>query len=131
MGVPRTRRTTGRQPLRFRIRETVNNPSLSPEVDITAIVSDNEMIVVLRGEADFTNHEQLRFGLAEVEMTGTGAVHIELSRLGFCDLSAFREIVSFAARPSASGRQVFMHGASPTLKKVAQVLHGADAIRFV
>lgn len=116
---------------RLRTRETVNDSSMSPELDIAAIGSENEMIVVLRGEADFTNHQQLRFGLAKVEVNGTGAVHIELSRLAFCDLSAFREIVAFAGQANAAGRPVFMHGASSTLKKVAQVLDGADAIRFV
>ena len=108
----------------------MNNSSMSPELDIAAIVSENEMIVVLRGEADFTNHHQLRSGLANVDMNGTGAVHIELSRLAFCDLSAFREIVAFAGQANTAGRQVVMHGASSTLRKVARVLDGVDAIRF-
>ncbi|MGZ4493859.1 MAG: STAS domain-containing protein [Nocardioides sp.] len=104
---------------------------LAPELHVTTLVAENELLVVLRGEADLTNHLDLRSSLAEVELTGADAVHLELSGLAFCDLEAFRQLLAFAIHVRSTGRQVCVHGASSTIKKVAHFLQASDVMDCV
>lgn len=89
------------------------------------------MWVRLRGEADLGNHEQLHFGLTQVQLDGAKAVHLELTELTFCDLCALRHLVAFAAKVREAGRELFSHGACPTIKKIARLLNVAHELHFV
>lgn len=102
-----------------------------PELDVTTLTAfDDELIVVLTGEADLTNHESLRASLAEVDPTRVRTTHLELSGLEFCDLAAFRQLLAFAGRVRAADRRVFVYGANPTLRKVAGFLGAGDVVDF-
>jgi anti-anti-sigma factor len=100
-------------------------------LQIETTARQNEVWVHLRGEADLGNHERLGSGLSQVELDGADAVHLMLTDLTFCDLSAFRHLVAFAARVRGAGRELFAHEACPTIKKVAGLLNVSKELHFV
>lgn len=109
----------------------MNNSHLPPELDITTIIGDDELIVLLAGEADLANHQQLLLSLAEVPVDMASLVHLELSGLAFCDLEAFSRILTFAADVQATDRRVFMYGANAAVQKLARFLDAADVVTIV
>lgn len=107
-------------------------PPIDIEVDVgTTTCCDHALWIRLRGEADLANHEQLQLGLARVRLDEADAVHLELTDLTFCDLYAFRHLVSFAIRVQDRGQEFSVHGACPTLKKIATLLNVTQHLRFV
>jgi len=102
-----------------------------PPLGIETTARENALWVELRGEADLGNHEQLLAGLTRVRLDGADAVHLVLTELTFCDLSAHRHIIAFATRVRAAGRELSAHGASPTIKKLAGLLNVAGVLHFV
>lgn len=103
----------------------------APSLDVETIARENALWVEVRGEADLGNHEQLLAGLTRVKLDGADAVHLVLTELTFCDLCAYRHIISFATRVRAAGRELSAHGASPTIKKIAGLLNVAGVLHFV
>lgn len=103
----------------------------APSLDVETTARENALWVEVRGEADLGNHEQLLAGLTRVKLDGADAVHLVLTELTFCDLCAYRHIISFATRVRAAGRELSAHGASPTIKKIAGLLNVAGVLHFV
>lgn len=103
----------------------------APPLDVETTARENALWVEVRGEADLGNHEQLLAGLTRVKLDGADAVHLVLTELTFCDLCAYRHIISFATRVRAAGRELSAHGASPTIKKIAGLLNVAGVLHFV
>lgn len=103
----------------------------APPLGVETTARENALWVEVRGEADLGNHEQLLAGLTRVKLDGADAVHLVLTELTFCDLCAYRHIISFATRVRAAGRELSAHGASPTIKKIAGLLNVAGVLHFV
>ena len=106
-------------------------PAIDVELDFQSTARKRELWVHLRGEADLANHEQLHRGLTRAELDRADEVHLVLDELTFCDLYAFRQLVGFAGEVRARGRQIFSHGACPTLKKIARLMNVAQDLHFV
>lgn len=102
-----------------------------PALNIETTSREDGLWVHVRGEADLGNHEVLQIGLTRVELDGANAVHLGLSDLTFCDLSAFRHLVTFAIRVRGAGRDLSAHGACPTIRKVARLLDVSQELHFV
>ena len=124
---PNTGRTVGKEGTVAPSADLFEAPALA----IETTSRDDGLWVHLRGEADLGNHEMLRSGLTGVELAGAGAVHLGLSDLTFCDLSAFRHLVAFAIRVRDTGRDLSAHGACPTIRKVARLLNVSQELNFV
>lgn len=58
-------------------------------------------------------------------LAGEGDLHVDLSRLEFCDVSGIRVLVSAAERV-AGRRRLFLHGLPPQLRTVMTVVGWAD-----
>lgn len=101
-----------------------------PTLDLCGVLSNDEAAVALRGELDFANHEQLKTDLAALEPDGPTTVHVDMSRLEFCDVSAFRHLVEFAARVHDKGGWVVVTGARPIIKTMAAVFDPAEDLEF-
>lgn len=94
-----------------------------PDLEILAITCAESLWVVLRGEADISNHQQLRDELARVDLASARDVHVLLGQLGFCDLLAFRELLAFGRAVRQQGLDFSFEEAGPPVQRVARLLH--------
>jgi anti-anti-sigma factor len=99
-------------------------------LDLCGVLSNNEAALALRGELDFGNHEQLKNDLAGLEPDGPTTVRVDMSRLEFCDVSAFRHLVEFAGQVHDKGGWVVVTGARPIIKTMAAVFDAGEALEF-
>ena len=76
--------------------------------------------LVISGEIDSWNVQEVREALTAAHREA-GDVHLDVSRLLFCDVTGIRVIVAAAANLEA-GRRLFLHGLDPQLKKVFKVV---------
>jgi anti-anti-sigma factor len=74
----------------------------------------------ISGEIDAWNVETVRDALREA-LPGVGDLHLDVSRLLFCDVTGIRAIVSAAANLS-DGRRLVLHGLDPRLQRVFGVV---------
>jgi anti-anti-sigma factor len=74
----------------------------------------------ISGEIDAWNVESVRDALREA-LLGTGDLHLDVSRLLFCDVTGIRAIVSAAANLT-DGRRIVLHGLDPRLQRVLGVV---------
>jgi anti-anti-sigma factor len=74
----------------------------------------------ISGEIDAWNVGALRDALT-AERVQAGDVHLDVSRLLFCDVTGVRSIVASAAGLE-EGRRLLLHGLDPRLQKVFQVV---------
>src|ERR1700738_10152 len=56
-------------------------------------------------------------GCLSSQLEGQGDLHIDLSKVEFCDVSGIRALVS-AAETAGGGRRMILHGLPPLLQKV-------------
>ena len=75
--------------------------AISGEIDAWNVPTVQDALAALRGEA--------------------GDLHLDVSRLLFCDVSGIRAIVATAANLDG-GRRMFLHGLDPQLQKVFKVV---------
>lgn len=99
-------------------------------LDLCVVPSNNEVALALRGELDFDNHGQLKADLAALEPAGATTVHVDLTELDFCDVTAFRHLVEFAAKVHGEGGRVVVTGARPIIKTMAGVFDAAEELEF-
>jgi anti-anti-sigma factor len=76
--------------------------------------------LVISGEIDSWSVEAVREALSEALREG-GDVHLDVSRLLFCDVTGIRVIVTAAANLEP-GRRLLLHGLDPHLHKVFKVV---------
>jgi anti-anti-sigma regulatory factor len=98
------------------------------------------MTLVLGGEVDVANREQLHFGLARLERADITleapapadiqTVNVDMSELDFCDVYACRRILRFAAEVRAEGLQFRISGARTIIKRMATILDATDDLEF-
>jgi anti-anti-sigma factor len=103
-------------------------PSAGSRLSIETHREDGVVTLVLRGEADIATVDRLEATLAQVEVDGARAVHVDLTELDFADVATLRHLMWFAQRARASGHQVTSRGARPVLRKVAALLGGEDTL---
>lgn len=87
-------------------------------------IADNQDAaqIIVRGEVDRSNLEQLQAALADVELDGQRAVEIDVFDLDFFDVAALRQLAAFVTRTRQSGREVTTRGARPMLQAAARAL---------
>jgi anti-anti-sigma factor len=76
------------------------------------------------GEIDAWNAEAVKAVLAKALLRG-GDVHVDVSKLLFCDVTGIRAIVS-AATGMEGGRRLVLHGMDPRLRQVFGVVGWGD-----
>jgi anti-anti-sigma factor len=76
--------------------------------------------LVVSGEIDAWNVEAVRDALAAA-LLELGDLHLDVSRLLFCDVSGIRAIAAAAAHLEP-GRRLILHGLDPQLQKVFRVV---------
>lgn len=72
------------------------------------------------GEIDSWNVEAVN-AVLEKALKGQGDVHVDLSRLVFCDVTGIRALVALAGKLK-SGRRLVLHGLDPRLQRVFGVI---------
>ena len=68
------------------------------------------------GEVDSWNVEAVK-AVLETALQGDGDVHVDVSRLLFCDVTGIRALVAVSGKLTA-GRRVVLHGLDPRLQRV-------------
>jgi anti-anti-sigma factor len=81
-----------------------------------------EALVVLTGEIDLHNVEQLRAALTAVVANPVRLLVVDLSALGFASLGALASIVDTAHALSVQGGRVQVRGARPLHRRVLRLL---------
>jgi anti-anti-sigma factor len=90
--------------------------------------SENVAWIMIQGEADTANLEQLEAALTGIELNGQKTVHIDVSDLDFIDVPALRRLTSFAMQLRQSGHDVMTRGAPPLLQEVAHILNVRETL---
>ncbi|HSE10634.1 MAG TPA: hypothetical protein VLB29_18365 [Nocardioidaceae bacterium] len=73
----------------------------------------------------------LHTALARVELDHAEACHLVLTDFTFCDVCAFRHLLSFAERVRSAGRRFDAHDAGPPIRKLAGLLSATSKLNFV
>jgi anti-anti-sigma factor len=89
---------------------------------VTATSEQGVAWIVVRGEVDLANREQLRRDLAAIDLGRAGAVYLDLRLLRFCDSAGCRILLRFTAQARASGYDVRIHRARPIVRKVMSIV---------
>jgi anti-anti-sigma factor len=103
----------------------VDSPSDTDEAHtlrVETVKREDVAWVIVQGEADLATLQELEAGLTRVQLDGTKAVHLHLSRLTFADVASLRQLTMFARSAKEAGRDIKTCGANPTLRKVARLL---------
>lgn len=82
------------------------------------------------GEVDLSNHEQLKTALSRVELNGADVVRIGLADLTFCDVHAFRDLLTFAMEVRQSGHDVAVHRANRMVRRMTQIFGAEQELTF-
>src|SRR3954453_13721498 len=110
--------------------EDADSPrDVSPSL-IAVTTSGSSVQIQICGEIDLTNHTQLQSALSGVELDEAQTVRLDLRGLSFCGLDGCRQLVRFERDARRSGRQISIHGASPTVRKLLGLIAVADIRRF-
>ena len=78
----------------------------------------------LSGVIDIFNADSVLESLKS-QIDGHGDLHLELSRVQFCDVSGIRAIVS-ASESAGRGRRIVLHGLPPLLQRVMTLVGWAE-----
>lgn len=96
-----------------------------PIFEVVTARSVDTIWIDLRGELDISGHRQLGELLGSLDLRGVRTVHLQMSRLEFCDSRGLRVLDDFATRVRRRGGDVRVHGAGVRITKVARLL-GVD-----
>jgi anti-anti-sigma factor len=99
-----------------------------PHLHVKTAHSETGAWIVIQGEADAANLDELEAALASIELDGQKAVNLDLSELSFIDVAALRQLTSFAMRMRQSGHDVTTSGAQPLILEVASALKVQDTL---
>ena len=89
---------------------------------VTATSAQGVAWIVVQGEVDLANREQLRSGLAAVDLGRPGVVYLDLRLLRFCDSAGCRILARFATQSRAAGYDVRFHRVRPIVRKVMSIV---------
>jgi anti-anti-sigma factor len=99
-------------------------------LDIETTTNADGVWVHIRGETDMSTYEQLVAGLAAVHLDGAKVIHVDLSGLEFCDVRSLCHLLVFTSGVQRNGGEVVVHGASPMVLKMVNLLGVEDQPRF-
>ncbi len=97
-------------------------------LNVEIVRSENAAWIIIQGEADIANLEQLEADLTSIELNGQKAVHIDVSDLDFLDVAALHQLTVFATQVTQSGLAVTTRGAQPLVHEVVQILGVRDTL---
>lgn len=90
-------------------------------------VSDGDTTrVVIRGEADIADAQNLAATLTGIQLDGTRSVRVDASDLAFLDVATLRCLTVFARMVRQTGRDITTCGATPMLQEMARLLELQD-----
>lgn len=108
---------------------TATDQDARPLFEVVTARSVDTIWIDLRGELDISGHRQLEELFAGLDLWGVRKVHLQLSRLEFCDSRGLRAIDDFVQGVRRSGATVRVHGAGVRITKVARLL-GVDCLQI-
>ena len=93
-------------------------------VFLTVTVTSEKGVVwiVVRGEVDLSNREQLRSRLADIDLRRAKQVYLDLRLLTFCDSAGCEILIRFKKRAESAGHDVRIHRAKPVVRKLMSIL---------
>ena len=97
-------------------------------VEITT--ADHATWITLVGAAETSNLEHLQDALGDIALDGTREVHLCLSELHFCDVRALRQLFVLAVEVRRTGREVVVHDASHTIRKMIRLIDVDEVLRL-
>jgi anti-anti-sigma factor len=103
----------------------MDSPGPREEIGLLTVMSTSRqgvVWIVIRGEADLATREQLRTGLAGVELGPASLVYLDLSRLTFCDSASCRVLLRFKKQNQAAGHLVRIYRASPHVRRIMDLV---------
>ena len=100
----------------------VSSGSLRVRIVSTAI----SIWIELDGEADVSNHGQLRAALFAPDLGAARRIYLDLRRLTFCDTAGCSLMLLFNAEARIYGRHVKFLGPRPGVRKVLDILAQGD-----
>ena len=97
---------------------TVAEASGPPVFDCELSVTDDAVVIELRGEADVAVADRLRDTLAEALQREVATIAVDAAELTFCDCSTMRCLVEAADRASVAGTRFLVRRTSPQVRMV-------------
>src|SRR5687768_6583645 len=93
---------------------------------IRAVTSpmDGSMLLILRGELDFANIDELE---RQLDGVGDEELHIDLGEVEFLDCAALGVIIGVTKRTRDAGLPVVVHRPSPIVRRMIDIT-GFDAL---
>ncbi|MGZ4427661.1 MAG: STAS domain-containing protein [Nocardioidaceae bacterium] len=93
-----------------------------PPVGVVTTTTAVAIWIALLGELDLANADQLEQSLTGLSLTRLLPIHLDLSRLSFCDGRGLGLLLDFSTWAERRGHRVRTHGARPTVRKLAWLL---------
>lgn len=100
----------------------------APLLEVVAVRAGDQLWIDVRGEADLATHTTLVTALSRLQPLPDELVHLQLSRLDFCDLGCARVLLDFAERVRRCGGSVATHDGPRVLHRVVALLGSEDAL---
>jgi anti-anti-sigma factor len=98
----------------------------APPLRVETITNGDTNRILIHGEADIANVDQLAAALTGIQLDGTRSVFLDASGLAFFDVAALRCLIVFAQSVKQTGREITTCGAKPMLHEVARMLEFQD-----
>ena len=98
------------------------------QLTVRATSAPGVVWIIVGGEVDLANHEQLRRSLAVVDLGRASLVYVDLRLLSFCDSAGCQVLLRFEKRARDAGCDVRMHRPQPIVRKVMAILAGLAAL---
>ena len=100
----------------------VADSSRASTLSVQVLNRDDNAWVILRGEADIATLGDLEAALTHVELHDRKPVNLDVTELTFADVATVRRLALFAHQARQAGHSVRTCGATPALRKVADIL---------
>ena len=98
---------------------------------VCAVWGDAGVLSVrLQGELDVSTGGILHERLFALDLSAANRLAVDLSELRFCDSHGYMGLLSVYARARAAGVVIHLYGASPSLRRLADLM-GDEAARIL
>lgn len=91
-------------------------------IRVDAVDGESTARIIIRGEADAANADNLKDALDSIVLDGARTVQLDVSDLTFADVAALRQLTAFAHHMRQDRRAVKTCGAQPTLHRMVLML---------
>jgi anti-anti-sigma factor len=103
----------------------MDSPGPREDMDLVTVSTSSAkdvIWIVVRGEVDLSNREQLRSGLAAIDLGRASLVYLDLRLLSFCDSAGCRILLRFEKQATAAGYDVRIHRARTIVRKIMSLV---------